>query len=210
LALSLCREKERLVKVAYFSAHATWRPSAYARHRAYVAALQQIGVECHLARFSEKAARCNTCGATWKQHEEKETDVHFSLTLVEDAIDNVFDRAILISADSDLVPAVRVVRKRLPKKEVFVATPPGRHSYARDLLGSCHSGTSITQGRIARCLLPARLEDARGVVWLPKGLLNMNRPPETCLHCDRPRIRDRPLRRAASRLHRVQSLELAR
>jgi uncharacterized LabA/DUF88 family protein len=164
LAQSLCRPKEHLVKVAYFSAYATWLPGAYARHREYVKALRHIGVECHIARFSEKSARCHTCGATWKQHEEKETDVHFSLTLVEDAIDDVFDRAILISADSDLVPPVGVVRRRLPGKEVFVATPPGRHSYARELVKACNSSTSITQGRVARCLLPEMVIDAKGVV----------------------------------------------
>lgn len=98
LAQSLCRPQEQLVKVAYFSAYATWLPAAYARHREYVKALRHLGVECHIAGFSEKAARCHTCGATWKQHEEKETDVHFSLTLLEDAVDDVFDRAILISA----------------------------------------------------------------------------------------------------------------
>jgi len=53
------------------------------------------GADCHMARFSEKSAKCNSCSATWKRHEEKETDVHFSLKLVEDAIDDAFDRAIL-------------------------------------------------------------------------------------------------------------------
>jgi hypothetical protein len=60
LAQSLCRPGETLVKVAYFSAYATWRPDAYARHRQYVAALQNSGVECHMARFSEQSARCHS------------------------------------------------------------------------------------------------------------------------------------------------------
>ena len=67
-----------------------------------------------MARFSEQSAKCLKCGARWKRHEDKETDVHFSLSFLEDAIDNVFDRAIIISADSDHVPAVRRVRARLP------------------------------------------------------------------------------------------------
>lgn len=105
LSKSLCRGGETLEKVAYFSAFATWRPEAYARHRQYVAALKNSGVECHMARFSEQKARCVKCGATWKRHEEKETDVHFSLTFLEDAIDDVFDRAIVISADGDHIRA---------------------------------------------------------------------------------------------------------
>ena len=164
LALSLCRDGEELAKVAYFSAYATWLPDKYNRHRQYVVALQATNVECHMARFSEQTARCNNCGSRWKRHEEKETDVHFSLTFLEDAIDEVFDRAIIISADSDHVPAVRCVRKRFPGKQVFAATPPGRHNKAREMLNACHSGTPITAGRLSRCLFPAVVSDAKGIV----------------------------------------------
>ncbi len=162
LADSLCRNGEQLVKVAYFSAYATWLPASYARHRQYVAALRHSGVDCRIARFSEQSAHCKNCGAQWKHHEEKETDVHFSLTLLEDAIDDIFDRAIIISADSDHAPAIRRVRARQPKKQVFVASPPGRHGAARGLLDVCQSGTNITQGRIARCLFPEVLVDQKG------------------------------------------------
>jgi hypothetical protein len=162
LAASLCRDKESLVKVAYFSAYATWLPPQYARHRIYVTALKSRGVECHMARFSEQTARCQSCGSSWTRHEEKETDVHFSLTFLENAIDDLFDRAIIISADSDHVPAVRRVRNRLPAKQVFVATPPGRHGHARELLKVCNSGVNITQGRVGRCLLPDVIADSRG------------------------------------------------
>jgi uncharacterized LabA/DUF88 family protein len=164
LSTSLCRGGETLVKTAYFSAFATWMPDRYARHRQYVAALKHLGVECHIARFSEQSAQCRSCGTTWKRHEEKETDVHFSLTLLEDAFDNVFDRAIIISADSDHVPAVRCVRRRFPTKQLFAATPPGRHGMAREMLKACHSSTTITGGRIARCLLPEQVVDQSGTV----------------------------------------------
>jgi uncharacterized LabA/DUF88 family protein len=164
LALSLCRSDETLVKTAYFSAYATWMADAYFRHRQYVAALKTTSVVCHMARFGEKTARCRSCGATWKKHEEKETDVHFSLTFLEDAIDNVFDRAIIISADSDHVPAVRRVRARFPGKQVFVATPPHRYGNARELLKACNAGIQITPGRIAKCLFPATVVDAAGAV----------------------------------------------
>jgi uncharacterized LabA/DUF88 family protein len=162
LAQSLCRPGETLVKVVYFSAYATWMPDPYSRHREYVAALKHAGVDCHMARFSEKSARCKKCGATWKRHEEKETDVHFCLTLLEDAIDDVFDRVIIVSVDSDIVPSVRAVRRRMPGKQVFLATPPNRHSAARELLNSCNSGTAITAGRLAKCLLPETVVDANG------------------------------------------------
>ena len=164
LANSLCRNGETLVKVAYFSAFATWKAAPYSRHRQYVAALKYRGVECHMARFSAQSAKCLKCNSTWTRHEEKETDVHFSLTFLEDAIDNVFDRAIIISADSDHVPAVRRVRTRLPAKQIFAATPPGRHGHAREMLKVCSSGTNITPGRVSRYLLPHSLVDANGAI----------------------------------------------
>lgn len=164
LATSLCRPGESLVKTSYFSAYATWRAGAYARHRHFVAALAASGVDCHMARFNEKDAGCRVCNAKWIAHEEKETDVHFSLTFLEDAIDNVFDRAILISADGDHVPAVRRVRKRLPGKQILLAAPPGRLGHARELANVCNSKIEITPGRIAKCLLPAVVLDRDGKV----------------------------------------------
>jgi uncharacterized LabA/DUF88 family protein len=164
LAQSLCRSGETLVKVAYFSAYATWLPGPYGRHRQYVNALKAFGVECHMARFNEKTAKCKSCGATWKTHEEKETDVHFSLTFLENAIDDVFDRAILISADGDHVPAVRRVRSRLPGKQIFLAAPPGRLGKARELHKTCTSGMEITTGRLARCLFPENVFASDGTI----------------------------------------------
>jgi uncharacterized LabA/DUF88 family protein len=170
LAESLCRPGEMLVKVAYFSAYATWLADRYARHRLYVAALEATGVECHMARFSERVATCKTCGASWKSREEKETDVHFALTFLEDAIDHIFDRAIIVSADSDYIPAVRKVRKRLPGKQIFLAIPPERFGQARGLIDVCGSKTAITAGRLARHLFgplgrPREYDPPRG--WMP-------------------------------------------
>ncbi|WP_156332456.1 hypothetical protein [Rhodopseudomonas sp. AAP120] len=63
----------------------------------------------------------------------------------QDAIDNLFDRAISISADSDHVPAVRRVRFRLPAKQIFAGTPSGRRGHARELLNVCNPGQTLPQ-----------------------------------------------------------------
>lgn len=57
LAKFICRADEDLIKVAYFSAYATWPPAPCARHRQYVAALKHHGVECHIARFNSSSAK---------------------------------------------------------------------------------------------------------------------------------------------------------
>jgi hypothetical protein len=160
LSKSLLRTGEGLVGVKYFSAYATWLPGPYARHRQYVRALEQMGVQAAIGRFKGKPRRCARCGARWIAHEEKETDVHIAITLVSDALTNKFDRAILISADADLAPAIHLARSSNPPKEIFVAAPPGRFSNARDL----QPRMEITRGRIAKHLLPATVSDDSGVV----------------------------------------------
>lgn len=158
LSESLLRQNETLKAVNYFSAFATWLSAPYARHRTYVAALQARGVTTIMGKFKQKPRSCRACGAKWMGHEEKETDVHIAVRLVADALLNDFERAIVISADSDLAPALRVVRQHQPSKELFVAAPPGRFASARDL----RPKLEVTKGKIRKCLLPAQLPDAAG------------------------------------------------
>ena len=160
LAETLAHPKETVAAVHYFSAFPTWRKKTFARHREYVKALKHRGVTIHLAHFKKKPRQCFACGATWTDHEEKETDVHVAVQMVADSLTNAFDRAILISADSDLGPAIRKVRDVAPKKAILVAAPPGRFAHARDL----KPGLEITKGRIVGCLLPERIEESGKVV----------------------------------------------
>jgi hypothetical protein len=117
-------------------------PDAHRRHMEYVKALKHFGVVCMIGHFKRKPRRCNECGARWIAHEEKETDVHIAARVVVDACEDRFDRAILITADSDLVPAITIVKARFPRKEIFVAAPPKRMSAARGL----QPRLEITQG----------------------------------------------------------------
>lgn len=165
LATSLARPGETVIEVNYFSAYATWRPEAHRRHIEYVKALEHVGVTCAMGHFKSKLRTCLSCGATWTQHEEKETDVHIAARIVVDACENRYDRAILITADSDLVPALDIVKARFPKKQVFVAAPPHRLSAARGL----NPRLELTAGRLAKCKLPDTATDpATGRVLFTK------------------------------------------
>jgi uncharacterized LabA/DUF88 family protein len=50
--------------------------------------------------------------------------VNFAVELVKQAHAGGFDRALLITADSDLCPAIRLVRESFPALSVAVLTPP--------------------------------------------------------------------------------------
>lgn len=60
--------------------------------------------------------------------EEKQTDSNIVAYSVRDAFLNKFDKAFILSADSDIVPAVRVIKETesLDKKEIVVVPPPFR------------------------------------------------------------------------------------
>ena len=124
-----------LTDIFYFSAYATWRPDAYKRHREYVKALKSVGVTPIMGNFKAKGRTCYECGHEWQLHEEKETDVNIALHMVRAAFKNEFDRAILISGDSDMVPAVRMVRAEFPEKQVKIIAPVGR-GYSMDLFNA--------------------------------------------------------------------------
>lgn len=161
LSEGLLRPGEILATVNYFSAYATWRPSSYAKHRTYTAALRATGVNVVMGNFKKKDRRCLNCGATWVAHEEKETDVHMAVQLVADALRAACARIIVISADSDLVPAIKLAKRLATSPiEVFVAAPPGRYTAAREL----NPKLEITVGRVRKALLPMEVRDQAGKV----------------------------------------------
>ncbi len=155
-----------LVAVCYFSAFATWRPDAFARHRAFVRALESVGVTAILGRFKEKDRSCYACKHTWKDHEEKETDVNIGIRLVQDAYEDRFDRALLITGDSDLTPAVRMVKAKFPHKEVRVIAPVGR-DFSMELVAAAGPTSEARRMRLIhleKCLFPAEVRDPQGVI----------------------------------------------
>jgi hypothetical protein len=148
---------QRLVSVHYFSAYAKWLAIPYARHQAYVAALKWRGVSTNMADFKEKERGCNRCGAEWIAHEEKESDVNFAVKFVHLAHTNAFDRALLVTADSDICPAIRLVLEHFPALKITVLTPPNGYNLARELRGTVET-VRIRRRHLHQNLLPASIE----------------------------------------------------
>jgi len=167
LSRSFLRQDEVLIAVNYFSAYATWMPASYARHRKYVEALENAGVTIFMGKFKERNQKCHSCKKEWTAHEEKETDVHISTRIVADAFQDKFDRAILISADSDLAPPLRVIRAET-NKQVLVVAPPKRLANGRGL----NPALEVTLGRLRNSLFPERITKLGGGI--------ISRPIEYC------------------------------
>lgn len=157
-------------KIYYFSAYATWKEQAYSRHRAYTKALKHTGIDTVMGQFKEKDRACRKCGAKWKGHEEKETDVNIALQLLDDAYQDKYDTAIIVSQDSDLFPAIRLVKDRFPDKQIKIITPPNmRHSKEMAKVVGRKQLGKIQQIHIERSLFPKVLfgADKKPVVRRP-------------------------------------------
>jgi uncharacterized LabA/DUF88 family protein len=156
LSQNILNKDQKLNEVKYFSAFATWRPDSYKRHRDYVAALELSGVTSIMGRFKEKRIKCKaTCGEIFLTHEEKETDVNIGSHLIADALQDKFDTAYIISADTDLAAVVRLAQSTVgTDKRVRTVAPPGRYARSREL----QHLFAITKGKIRASQLPDVLE----------------------------------------------------
>ena len=116
-----------LHEVFFFTAIASWRgPESVARHQTYLNALRHTGVNVVQGQFKRKDRSCPKCFHHWQGHEEKETDVKIALKLLELAMNDDFDTCFLCSADSDMIPAVKMLNQCFPKKRVCLISPPSR------------------------------------------------------------------------------------
>ena len=165
-------KSQKLIDVFYFSAYATWLPEAQKRHVQYVKALATTGVKSVMGKFKPKDKKCPKCAHKWCGHEEKETDVNIALMMLDLAHKDQYDHAFLISNDSDLAPAIRMVRANFPKKLITTIAPPlSIHSNELIQVSPMSSERiKIKVEYLNRCLLPETIYDADGnvIVTRPK------------------------------------------
>lgn len=121
-------KNEQLVKVLYFSAYAYWEPDKVKRHRTYAKALATVSVESIFSEFKLKDRKCKKCGECYTSYEEKQTDVQIAINLFKASIDDIYEKAIIVSGDSDLIPAVNAVKAKFPLKVIHFLFPPRRTS----------------------------------------------------------------------------------
>jgi uncharacterized LabA/DUF88 family protein len=133
LVRSLLRPGQELLEVQYFTARVRDNPDAELRQALYLEALANHSLRVRLieGRFQHKPRECMNCGTRWMVYEEKETDVNIAIAMLTDAVRDMYDTALLVSADSDLRPVVAAVKHLRTGKRIIAAFPPRRRS--RDL-----------------------------------------------------------------------------
>jgi uncharacterized LabA/DUF88 family protein len=162
-------ERVELASVTYFSALASHlvpnNPDVVKRHQTYVAALESTDVEVVLSRFKEKTVICPVCGNRFKRHEEKETDVALGLRLIELLARGACDTVVLVTGDTDLVPAIRTARRMYPGHLVGVAFPFMRHN--AELRAVADYSFNIGQKDVQRAQLPMQIHTQGKVLTKP-------------------------------------------
>ena len=150
------RPSQRLVALVYFTAPVLNDPPGQGRQALYQNALSQLypsQVEIIQGHYQSESVQCVRCGHTDTKYGEKETDVNIATTILMDAALHNMDTAILVSADSDLAPAVGAAIKLHPPLFITAAFPPNRRS--NELKALMPSSFPIGRSKIVQSQLPA-------------------------------------------------------
>jgi len=150
------------VKVKYFTAPVLDEPDAESNQTTYIKALEALypaELTIIQGRYQKKIIKCRKCGHERNQYEEKETDVNIAIHLVADALVSPTHDAMIISADSDLVPAIKAVQEYAPGLFMVAAFPPQRNSWQiRQLLPASFS---INRAKLTQSQLPDLVTDPK-------------------------------------------------
>ncbi|MBN2320988.1 MAG: NYN domain-containing protein [Acidobacteria bacterium] len=155
LAETVLGPKDSLTNTIYFSALAKWKPNDVKQHQTFIKAQRWAGVEVVLGKFREKEIACHLCHQRFRTHKEKRTDVNIAVRVVADAVKDLYDRAVLVTADSDLIPAIQTVHELAPAKQIGVMIPIGRNSY--DLKNTADFIKKMPQAKLKHACFPQSL-----------------------------------------------------
>lgn len=90
--------------------------------------------------------------------------MNIGIFMLDDAYQGFFDHAILVSGDSDLVPAINMVRTRFPNKQVTVYVPSRNaiRGAAVELRAAASKHRDLPLNLLATAQLPTILPDGAG------------------------------------------------
>lgn len=159
LSQNLLRANQELVSVSYFTARIGNNPAKEQRQNIYLSAVKSTPAHIIYGHYKSKSKSCKRCGYTWQTNEEKMTDVNIAVQMITGAVQNTYDRAILISGDSDLVPPIKTVQNIFNKK-VFVAFPPKRHNYS--VKSIANGSMMLGRGTLSKSQFAASITLANG------------------------------------------------
>lgn len=167
LSETLLRDAETLDSVHFFTAVWRFETAKQKRHENYIAALEAVGVTVHRGEFSKPDKWCATHQRYCAFREEKQTDVGIAVQMMLHARENVEQRFILVTADSDQVPTANALNG-MAHISLTLAFPPGRSGEARELGSLIPDRFELSKERLLTHQLPRSVErNGRVVATMP-------------------------------------------
>lgn len=144
-------------------------PDVRDRHNTFNAAQRAHGVKIvpgHHVHDGEK----------WN---EKQSDINVALHLMLDAVDDKYDLAILLSADSDQAATAKMFCERFPNKKLLGVAPPNKVVPTK-VQPHCFQHFSLSIATLERCVMPETIGGLKGLIRRP----NQYAPPNGWMHPD--------------------------
>jgi len=144
---------------------------------AYLKALDTLtSVTVTCGNHKRKTVRCLVRACTYVGErefttlEEKRTDVQIALQMLEDAYENRAERFVLVSGDSDLVPAVNRVKGRGKEVVVYIPARAMKRGAAVELRSAANRHATLPTTLLGHAHFPEEIPDgAGGVIRKPVG-----------------------------------------
>lgn len=117
----------QLKDIFYFSAVPNYLissdPGKVQRHELYLEALKSTNIKVILGRFKRHEALCHKCNNKFWYRTEKRTDVSISSKIFEIFITTQCNTLVLISGDTDLVPAIETAKRLFHSINLIIIFP---------------------------------------------------------------------------------------
>jgi len=157
-------DNQELMEVNYFSA----RPHSVdtAKRQDLFFSANKLNPKFHLilGKYLKKEITCNSCGSLIHTYEEKETDVRIATQMINDVQKKRCDITIIVSADSDMMPAIELIRDIEPEHKIYVYFPPLRHSISLSNFCDAEKKLSGYKSRFNQSMLPDDITLPNGVI----------------------------------------------
>jgi len=162
LVQRLTRGERQILEIKYFTANILGDTFGHNRQKMYLLALEARIPELSICKGWFKRNERTMLNvnpppervSVWK-YQEKGTDVNIAVNLLNDAWTDSYDCALIMSNDSDLLGAFRMVKRQHPQKHIVLApTAKSDEDVSKVLTQHAHSVIEITEADLAASQLP--------------------------------------------------------
>ena len=154
------KKKDTISSIQFFTAYIPYSTDKLIRQRKLVNANRGNDVEIVQGVYKKKNRYCRMCHEVYETWEEKQTDVNIAIELFRNAVRDKYDTAMIMTGDSDLIPAIHAVKESFPEKTIGVIIPIARGS--KYLKQEADFYMKMTERHLLSSQLPELVELADG------------------------------------------------